>query len=69
LTELWADQQLVKRVCEAHVAIFRKYGAKVSPTGKQHDVKLASLAGREREFVTDLVSLTTLIEQTSAERP
>jgi len=68
LTELWGDKVLVNRVSEAHIAVLRKYGAKVSASGKQHDIKLASLAGREKEFVADLVQLVSLIERIGAER-
>jgi len=68
LVDLWRDQDTVKRVSEAHVAVLRKYGAKVSPTGKQYDVKLTALAGREQEFVADLLELASLIERTASDR-
>lgn len=67
LAKLWGDEEAVKQVSDAHVAFLRKYGAKVSPTGKQYDLKLTSLAGKEKEFVNDLIALTALIERISAQ--
>lgn len=68
LAELGTAPELVQRVCGSLVELLRTYGAKVSAGGKQHDLKLASLAGREEQFVKDLSALTVLIEEVAAAR-
>ena len=64
LTELWADKLAVRRVSDAHVALLKRYGATATPTGKQYNVELHTLASREEQFVSDLLELITLIEKT-----
>lgn len=68
LAELGTAPELVRRVCDGQVALLRKYGAKVSPSGKQHDVKLATLVGHEERFIKDLSDLALLIEEVAALR-
>ncbi len=45
------------------MALMKKYGAKASARGGQYDVQLSSLAGKEKEFVSDLTQLVSMIEK------
>lgn len=66
LADLWPDRNAVEQIAAAQVRLFRKYDARVSPTGKHHVVKLVSLARKEDAFVADLLRLAALIEETAA---
>lgn len=67
LKDLWRDHQAIAQVTEAHLRLLKKNGAQAAPGNRQYEIKLASLSGREAQFVDDLLGLARLVEKVAAD--
>lgn len=65
LADVWKDGTAVSRVIEAQIALMKKYGAKTPTRGRQYDVPLRSLSGKEEQFLSDLGEFVGVIEKTA----
>jgi len=61
LTVLWGNEGAAQRVSQQHIDLLRGYGAVPTASGKQYNLRLAALGGREEQFIEDLLRLVDTI--------
>ena len=65
LADLWSDTEAVQKVSKQHIDLLKRYGARRTQSGKQFNVRLDTLAGKEEAFVADLLRLVEVIAQSA----
>lgn len=66
LEEEWGEIEAVQRASKAQADLFTRFGGRLTPGGKQINIRMASLKGKERAFADGLAELARGIERLAA---